>query len=105
MGDPRPSAAAGNQLLGNHDAANDEVRRPRTVPLRAEDGVDGAQATDVDIDRLGAALARLLAEWWRQRDRQEAATPRSGDAGAETAEHNSASPSVPTASSVAVPAQ
>ena len=57
---------------------------------------------DVDFDRLAAALARLLADWWRQQaDRHGEAAPWSGAADAEAPMHDHASPGAPTTSSIA----
>lgn len=61
------------------------------------------QVSDAEIDRLAAALARLLADWW-QTGQQEEANARSRSAGAETTEHSSTSPGVPEASSMAIAA-
>ena len=55
-------------------------------------------AHPAELDRLAAALAALLAGWWRRHADQEKAAPGQGAADAGTSEHAHAAPEFPTTS-------
>ena len=94
MVDPRSVAKPSHRHLGGVGAPSEGGRDSRAGSRSPDTEVDEHQATDAEIDRLAAALTRLLAECWRSGHQGKDASW-SGTVGVLSTENESVSASEP----------